>query len=94
MFQVLCQQLRGTLTTAFERHVTVLQIYSPGSTYVLILSWVNIMKRKSTKFPGKLSVAQKSKPALDRTLHQKYKIIFHLLLYTSFSLKQTYMFLN
>ena len=35
-----------------------------------ILSWLNNMKQKLTKMPTKLSVAQKSKPILRRTLHQ------------------------
>ena len=35
-----------------------------------IKTLVNIMKQKSTNVPGKLSVAEKSKPALQRILHQ------------------------
>ena len=35
----------------------------------LILSWVNIMKRKLTRKPGKLSVAQISEPVLQRVLY-------------------------
>ena len=46
------------------------------------------MKRKPTKVPGKLSIAQKSEPPLRKTLHQK-KMTFHLFLYAYFSLKKT-----
>ena len=35
-----------------------------------IKTWVNIMKQKSAKVSGKWSVAQKSEPAIQRTLHQ------------------------
>ena len=38
------------------------RFYGHGSTCVLILSWLNIMKRQLTKVPGKLSVAKKFKP--------------------------------
>ena len=34
------------------------RFYRNGLTYVLVLSWSNIMKRKLTKIPEKLSVAQ------------------------------------
>ena len=54
--------------------------YGNGSTYVLILPWVNIMKRKWANVSRKLSVLQKPEPVLWRTFH---------LLYSSFSLKQT-----
>ena len=36
----------------------------------LIKTSVNIMKRKSMKVPGKISVTQKSEVALQKTLHQ------------------------
>ena len=45
------------------------RFYGHGSTYKLILSWVNTMKWKRVKVPWKLSVAQKSDPILWRTLH-------------------------
>ena len=54
------------------------RFYGNGSTYVLILLWMNIMKRKWAKVSRKLSVVQKPEPILWR--------IFHLL-YSSFSLK-------
>ena len=38
--------------------------------YILTLSWANTMKQKSTKGPGKLSVAQKTEPETRRSLHQ------------------------
>ena len=50
MFKVLFQHLRGTLTTAFERHLAV----ENGSRYVQILFWVSIMKQVTEK----LSVVQ------------------------------------
>ena len=52
--------------------------YGNGSTYVLILPWVNIMKRKWANASRKLSVVQKPEPVLWRTFHLLY-----------FSLKQT-----
>ena len=51
------------------------RFYENESTCVLILSWVNIMKQKSTKLFGKLSVAWKSEPVLRRTLHQDISLI-------------------
>ena len=51
-----------------------------------IKTWVNVIKQKSTKVPEKLPVAQKSKPELQRTSHQKR---WHLFLYATFSFKQT-----
>ena len=56
------------------------RFYGNGSTYVLLLPWLNIMKRKWANVSKKLSVIQKPEPILWRTLH---------LLYSSFSLKQT-----
>ena len=73
--------LRGTLTTAFQRYLQLRILWKwINITYVLILLWVNIMKRKWAKVPRKLSVVQKPDPALWRKFH---------LLYYSFSLKQT-----
>ena len=54
MFKVLFQHLRGTLTTAFERHLAV----ENGSRYVQILFWVSIMKQKWAQVTEKLSVVQ------------------------------------
>ena len=51
------------------------RFYGHGSTYVLILSWVNVMKRKWVKVSKKLSVAQNSEPALRRTLDQDISLI-------------------
>ena len=56
------------------------RLYGNGSTYVLTLPWVNIMKRKWANVSRKLSVVQKPEPVLWRKFH---------LLYSSFSLKQT-----
>ena len=56
------------------------RFYGNGSTYILILPWVNIMKRKWAKLSRKLSVVQKPEPVLWRTFR---------LFYSSFSLKQT-----
>ena len=56
------------------------RLYGNGSTYVLTLPWVNIMKQKWANVSRKLSVIQKPKPVLWRKFH---------LLYSSFSLKQT-----
>ena len=46
-----------------------------GSTYMLILSRVNIMKQKWAKVPWKLLVAQKSELVLWRTLQQGISFI-------------------
>ena len=46
------------------------RFYGHGSTCMLILSWVNIMKWKWTKVPLKLSIAQKFETVLWRTLHR------------------------
>ena len=54
------------------------RFYGNRSTCVLILPWVNIMKRKWAKVSRKLSAVQKPEPILWRTFH---------LLYSSFSLK-------
>ena len=51
------------------------RFYGHGSSQILILFWVNIFKRKSTKVPGKLSFSQTSEPALQRTLHQDISLI-------------------
>ena len=53
------------------------RFYGHGSTYKLILSWVN-MKWKWVNVPWKLSVAQKSEPILWRTLHQDISLIIVL----------------
>ena len=55
------------------------RFYGNGSTYVLILPWLNIMKQKWVKVPGKLSLLRKSESLLWKT--------FLLLLYSSFFLK-------
>ena len=54
------------------------RFYGHGSTYMLIFSWVNIMKWKWEKVPWELSVAQKFKPVLWRILHQNISLIIVL----------------
>ena len=56
--------------------------YRHWSRYMLILFWVNIIKRKWEEAPWKLTVAQKSKPVLWKTVQMD--IWFHLLLYLLF----------
>ena len=51
------------------------RFYRHRSTHVILLPWVNIIKRKSTKVPGKLSFAQKYEPALRRTLHKDISLV-------------------
>ena len=99
-FQI-SQQLRGLLTTTFKRHlflekdtffrhVFLERFYRHGSTYVLIFSWVNIMKRKWPKIPWKLLVAQKSEPVLWRTFARHftyYNILLFLWNKPSFSIE-------
>ena len=73
-------------STAFWRTTCNWRLYRHGSTYVLILSWANIMKQKTTRVAGKLSVAQKSKPAVGSTLHHSRRwhfIYFYTLLFFS-----------
>ena len=64
MFKVLSQQLRGILTTGFERHFT------DESFKDIDYHHLNMFKRNLTKMPGKLSLAQESEPAPQRTLLQ------------------------
>ena len=54
------------------------RLYGYGSTYMLILSWVNIRKLKWTKVPWKLLVAQKLEPVLWRTSHQNISFLLVL----------------
>ena len=63
MLKVLSQPLRGTLTTAFERHLTV--FYGHGSCHV----------RKIIIVSRKLSCTQESEPAPQRTLLQDISLI-------------------
>ena len=52
------QKLRGTLTTAFERHKIL-------RTWINVrVNWINMMKQKWAKVPWKLLVAQKSELVL------------------------------
>ena len=51
------------------------KFYRRGSTYVLILSCINMMKRKWAKVPWKLLAAQTSNTVLWRTLHQDILLI-------------------
>ena len=82
MFKVLSQQLQGTLTMVSDRHFAVENVteivrhtsklinISAKHTLNKILSWLGIMKQKLTKVYGKLSVEQKSKLEIRRTLQQ------------------------
>ena len=45
------------------------------STYVLIITWVDIMKSKWVKVRGKLPFGQESKPVLRRTFNQNISLI-------------------
>ena len=54
------------------------RFYRCESTYVLILSWVNIMKSKWVEVPKKLLAGQKSEPVLWRTFHQDISLIIIL----------------
>ena len=56
----------------FERHPTVEDFTDMDQDMVnsITKTWVNIIKRKSTKVPWKLSLAKKYDPTLQRTLHQ------------------------
>ena len=58
------QQLQSTLTTAFERHLSVEDFIRTWINIRVCFSRVDIMKRKLEKAPWKLLVAQKSKLAL------------------------------
>ena len=102
-FQI-SQQLQGTLTTGFEDYSW--RFYGHGSTYVFILSWINMMTWKLAKAPWKLLVPQKSEPILWRTLHQGISLIiiffffsetnlvfkFNLVVIEKFSLQLVYLF--
>ena len=54
-------------------------------SHVLILSWVNIIKRQCTKMLWKLLIAQKSETVLWRTLYQDISLII------MFFFSQTYL---
>ena len=54
------------------------RFYGHRSTYMLIFSWIHIMKRKLAKVPWKLSDAQKFEPVLWIALHQDILLIIEL----------------
>ena len=54
-------------------------------------TWVNTMKQKSAKASAKLSLAQKIRVCTSKSIAPK-SMTFHIFLYTSFSLKQTFFF--
>ena len=64
------------------------RFYGHRLTYVLILSWVNIITRKLTKLP-ELSVTQKSVPVLRRAIYQDISlaIVFFFFSQTKLVLK-------
>ena len=80
LFKVRSQQLRAILRAAFWKMTNSLRFYSHGSTYMLILSWIMILKRILTKVlescPKILACASKNISAT-------------LFLYASFSVQQT-----
>ena len=76
----------------FKRHPTV-EDFTDRINIRAILSLAIIMKQKSTKVPEKLSVAQKFKPSLRRTLHQNKRWHFTYFYMLLLSPQQTY-FLN
>ena len=85
----LCSKL-STITRHIDNGISNIlycwRFYGHGSTYMLIFSWVNIMKWKWEKVPWELSVS--SLP-----FEEYCTRTFHLLLYCSSALKQT-QFLN
>ena len=62
------------------------RFYWCGSTYELILSWVNIMKPKWMKFREKLSVGQKSESVPPTTLHRDISLITEFFFFTLINL--------
>ena len=68
------QQLRGTFTRAFWKtlysQLKILRTWIKTRAKSLLKTWVNIIKQKSTKVPGKLSVAQKSEILASFSLKQ------------------------
>ena len=83
IFKVLFQQPKGKSATEFEQNVATEDFTE------LILSWVNILKWKSTKVYEKLSVAQRHEPALRRRLHQNISL-FTLCFFFSKPLKHQF----
>ena len=67
MFKFFSQQLRGTLKTAFDRHLTV-ENFTDMDHHTCLFFFHFIFKQKSTKVPGKLSFTQESEPAPQRAL--------------------------
>ena len=58
------------------------RFYRHESTYALILSWINIMKRKWVKMPYKLLVAQKNRVcSLEKTFARHFTFIIFFFLF-------------
>ena len=51
----------------------ILQTWVDIRVYSFIKTWLNVMKRKSAKLYSRSSIAQKSEPALRKTLQQSRK---------------------
>ena len=68
------EQLQGTLITAFWNALYSSGFYGHANSFIKTLA--NIMKRKSTKVPWKLSLAKKYNPTLQITLHQNRWLFF------------------
>ena len=75
MLKVLFQELRDTLTTAFERHVTVKIFRTWIKIHANFFLRITIMKPKWMKVRVKLSVGKKSEPVLRRKLDQGISLI-------------------
>ena len=87
ILKVLSQKLWDTsLTMAFERHLTDEDFRESGSTYVLTLSWVNILKRKWTKISWELSVAQTSEPVFLKNIAPKHSTYCCILFFSRINL--------
>ena len=86
LLKVLLQQLRGTLATAFERHLTVedfMYVDNIGANYFLANSY---HETKMAKGARQLSVVQKSEPVLRRALHQNVSLIIVFFFFSQTSL--------
>ena len=71
---------------AFERHLTDEDFRESGSTYVLTLSWVNILKIKWTKISWELSVAQTSEPVFLKNIAPKHSTYCCILFFSRINL--------
>ena len=73
----------STITKATDKAPYSWRFHGHGSTYMLIHSWVNIMKQKWVKVTGKLSVEQKIWVCSSKNIVPRHFIYCYILLFLS-----------